>query len=457
MSSPGRAAGTPYGYTGMPGAAQMPTMVPWHRTRVARILLMIAAVGVVALGGLIMLIVIGSAVGPGSLLLAASTAVIPVPIVIASLLWLDRYQPEPWHYLALTFGWGACVATAVAYVLNSVGAEVAVASVGDAGETITGVLIAPPVEETLKAVPLFILLVLSFLGRRRVAGVVDGIVYAGVAAVGFAFTENILYFGASYSEETSEGTGGFTSLFWTFILRGVFSPFAHPLFTCFTGIGVGLAVRSRNWAVRILAPLGGLLLAIGLHALWNLLASFGNILILALGYFAIMVPVFAAMVGVAIWVRSREAKVVGIALPRYVRIGLITPQEIASLTSMRARGGARRWAKQVAGPYGAEAMKGWQFAATKLAVLRDTIDRGIAGRGQSAEEKELIDMVAAYRQVFLPYGLPPAPLGSLSAYPHGYRPWPPPPHGQGPPAGWIPPWPAQSQPQTSPWQRPNQP
>ena len=32
--------------------------------------------------------------------------------------------------------------------------------------------------------------------RREFDGVVDGVVYAGLVAAGFAFTENILYFGA---------------------------------------------------------------------------------------------------------------------------------------------------------------------------------------------------------------------------------------------------------------------
>ena len=40
------------------------------------------------------------------------------------------------------------------------------------------------------------------------------------------------------------------SVLFTLILRGVLSPFAHPLFTSMTGIGAGIAANSRNAAAR---------------------------------------------------------------------------------------------------------------------------------------------------------------------------------------------------------------
>jgi RsiW-degrading membrane proteinase PrsW (M82 family) len=88
--------------------------------------------------------------------------------------------------------------------------------------------------------------------RREFDGIIDGIVYAGIVAAGFAFTENILYFGRAFGEEAEMGG----SVLFTLILRGVLSPFAHPLFTSMTGIGAGLAAnsaapppaRSTSWA-----------------------------------------------------------------------------------------------------------------------------------------------------------------------------------------------------------------
>ena len=93
----------------------------------------------------------------------------------------------------------------------------------------TAVLVAPWVEEAAKGAA--VLLVLLFR-RREFDGVVDGIVLAGLAGVGFAFTENILYFGRAFlaGQEQSLTTGFFAAGI-TFVLRGVLSPFAHPLFT----------------------------------------------------------------------------------------------------------------------------------------------------------------------------------------------------------------------------------
>ena len=45
--------------------------------------------------------------------------VLPVGPVIASFLWLDRYEPEPVRLLVTAFFWGAVVATAAALVLQA--------------------------------------------------------------------------------------------------------------------------------------------------------------------------------------------------------------------------------------------------------------------------------------------------------------------------------------------------
>src|SRR5205809_319359 len=76
--------------------------------------------------------------------------------------------------------------------------------------------------------------------RREFDGVVDGIVLAGLSGLGFAFTENVLYFGRAFLAGQEQSlTTGFFAVGFTFVLRGVLSPFAHPLFTAMTGIGLG--------------------------------------------------------------------------------------------------------------------------------------------------------------------------------------------------------------------------
>ena len=56
-------------------------------------------------------------------------------------------------------------------------------------------VIAPLTEEAGKG--LFVLLLL-YIRRHTLDGVIDGLVYAGLVGVGFAFTENILYYAAAF-------------------------------------------------------------------------------------------------------------------------------------------------------------------------------------------------------------------------------------------------------------------
>ena len=65
-----------------------------------------------------------------------------------------------------------------------------------------------------------------------------------MAALGFAMSENILYYGKAAA------MGGGEALTATLIIRGFFAPFSHPLFTSLTGIGLGLARQSTNIAVK---------------------------------------------------------------------------------------------------------------------------------------------------------------------------------------------------------------
>ena len=156
-------------------------------------------------------------------------------------LWIDRYESEPYWMLATAFFWGALVAVFFAFVINTASA-MAVALMTDsmkAGETFGAVISAPIVEETAKALILFIFF---FWKKDEFDGVIDGIVYAAMAGLGFAMTENIQYYGRAVMQAGGEG------LTFVFILRGALAPFSHPLFTSMTGIGLGLARQSTSMA-----------------------------------------------------------------------------------------------------------------------------------------------------------------------------------------------------------------
>ena len=204
--------------------------------------------------------VIGAEVRWRTAAIATAVSLIPLGVVVPALMWLDAYEAEPTRFLVLGFAWGAVIATGTALVLNTGSMLILASTIADP-EAVTAVMVAPIVEESLKGLGLLFIL---FLRRDEFDGVIDGIVYAGIIASGFAFAENILYFGRAFNEAGAEGMVA------VFIVRGLVSPFAHPLFTAAIGIGVGAAVHSSSGLARVFSPLLGLLVAIGLHSAWNL-------------------------------------------------------------------------------------------------------------------------------------------------------------------------------------------
>jgi hypothetical protein len=182
----------------------------------------------------------------------------------------------------------------------------------------------------------------------------------------------------------------------TIVLRLVLAPFAHPLFTSLTGIGVGLAVSRPRGAITWYAPLIGFLAAVGLHALWNGSTNFGLVGYL-LVYLLVMVPAFVLAIFWARHQRRRERDVVLRQLPAMVYYRWITPMEAGWLGSIAAR---RAWTKAVAqrsGKAGAQALKAFQNAATELAFLRDRVERNIGPPDAYYLHAELVDALARNR------------------------------------------------------------
>ena len=107
-------------------------------------------------------------------------------------------------------------------------------------------------EEATKG--LFLLLLLWWR-RYELDGVLDGIVYAGMVGIGFAFTENILYLAAAYNGTDGTGPGGTEALAATFVgaLPGqpVRAPAVHrPSPASGSGIAVNAAQHAGCGALR---------------------------------------------------------------------------------------------------------------------------------------------------------------------------------------------------------------
>jgi protease PrsW len=249
-------------------------------------------------------------VGAPAALAGTISAIIPAGFYLTVFLWLDRYDPEPPGTLLFAFVWGAIIAIFISAIANGIATYTF-------GDQFTSIVSAPIVEESAKGVGVLIV-ALSF--RKDFDSVVDGIVYAGVVALGFATVENIAYFGRSLNEY------GVSGLFVTWFVRDVLAPYSHVLFTCMTGIGIGVARETHNTALKKVAPVIGYFSAMILHALWNGLASFEDGFFI--GYLLLEVPMFCVFLGVVLHLVRREGCILKQTLAAEVERGLITQHQL---------------------------------------------------------------------------------------------------------------------------------
>jgi RsiW-degrading membrane proteinase PrsW (M82 family) len=325
-----------------------------------------------------------SAIGPDASIIGMVLAVIPLIGILFAVRIIDRWEPEPRGLLFLAVAWGAVAAVGIA-----LGVDLAVTialGVDDspARDAFMAVVQAPIVEEFAKGLGVYIIFL---IGRRAFDGPVDGVVYGALVGAGFAFTENIQYFAIAFLE------GGVADVSATFFVRGILSPFAHVMFTSITGFALGLAARRGASAGAALGPwLLGMAGAIGLHALWNASAVFGDFFVL---YLTLQVPLFVGFILGIIALRREEARLTRARLGDYAAAGWFTPQEVEMLATGSGRRAALAWAGGLRGDR-TKIMRGFIADATALAAARQ---RAISGRDANArdDERSLLTRTAAAR------------------------------------------------------------
>ncbi|HEX7825677.1 MAG TPA: PrsW family intramembrane metalloprotease, partial [Mycobacterium sp.] len=309
------------------------------------------------------------AVNPVGTTIAFTLASRALVVVLLAYMWLDRWEPEPPRLLVFAFLWGASIA-----VILSVALEVALEPLFGTDGTIW--LGAPLIEEAAKG--LFLLLMMTGRRRNELNSLTDCLVYAGITAAGFAWLENIFYISDSGSIAESLGTAA---------LRLVMGPFAHPLFTTMTGIGVYFALQQRSAIAKAGLILLGYAGAVLMHAAWN-----GSSLVSVEAYFLVyllwMVPVFGLAIALAVHSRRREQRIVAEKLPGMVAASLVTPNEATWLGSMRTRKAAIAEAGRAAGKAQAKAVKHFAAQVVELAYVRDRIDRGFGDHRVYALQNE---------------------------------------------------------------------
>jgi RsiW-degrading membrane proteinase PrsW (M82 family) len=331
------------------------------------------------LAGFLTLHVIGYATEPAALAVGIIFATLPVPIYVLLILWIDRYESEPLWMLATAFFWGATFAAFISIVINSLVGKLLAESYGFyTGRFYAMVVSAPIIEEFSKGMVLF---ALFFWKKDEFDGILDGIVYAGMVGLGFAMTENFKYYG----DAAMMGGNALTGLF---ILRGAISPFAHPLFTAMTGIGLGWACQSHNRAIKALMPLLGLLAAMLLHFFWNRSALSG-VAAFFIVYGLIMVPIFVAAIIAIVYALRREGRIVGYHLWDDCQRGLFTREEYYRLCTVRGRMGASFRALTSGGFSLWRTRMRYNQMASELAFHRSRVHRGMLTDARVAYEREL--------------------------------------------------------------------
>jgi RsiW-degrading membrane proteinase PrsW (M82 family) len=241
--------------------------------------------------------------------------------------WLDRYEKEPKILIGAAFVWGFLVAAGGAFIINTVlGLGIYVITGSEsATDLTTAAVIAPLVEESLKGLAV---LIVFFLFYKEFDSVLDGMIYAGVAALGFAATENAFYiFDKGFNQNGWQG-------FWMLVfVRVILVGWQHPFYTSFTGIGLAVSRMNRNPLVKFLAPVLGWMTAVFAHAFHNTVASLSTGLGgLALGTLLDWSGWFLMFL-FAIWMIRREGQLLPKHLAEEVAAGRMTPSQLQKAAS----------------------------------------------------------------------------------------------------------------------------
>ena len=299
--------------------------------------------------------------GPAPTLVGLLLALLPFPLLVALILYLDRLEPEPRALLAAIFGAGAGIAVITALLGRALHANAittpdlaphaSVAVAVSVGAAIGGALVA----ETLNGLVLVALLASR---RTEIDGVEDGVVYGSMVGLGFALVANVYAYSVAWN---SPG-----ALAEEFARRGIFGPLFQALFTSLIGLGVAYAAARPAVRGRYVAIVVGWAAAVALDAVWNLtVGERGTGLQIA---YVVLIGVLFVLVVVVVADRQRVIRMINTFLPDFEDPEVVTIEDIRMLRSLRLRRLGRHWARLNLGIAGRQAMTEYQLAATELAM-----------------------------------------------------------------------------------------
>jgi RsiW-degrading membrane proteinase PrsW (M82 family) len=238
--------------------------------------------------------------GVATLLIITLASFVPAMIFLAWIRSGARGRKEPWFQLWIVFLFGAIVAVVVAITLEVLAMALLslpivreydlFAKNPSAMTFVMAVVVAPFVEEFAK-----------LFGLLRTSGFIDhprsGLVFGAAVGLGFAATENMLYEGSALLG------GGVVLFLTTALVRSFSSALMHGSATSMSGYGLARSMfGGKSWVPYYL-------LAVLMHATFNLFASFGGLFESELGSIADLVGLAFAFVLVIISVKTVRAKI----------------------------------------------------------------------------------------------------------------------------------------------------
>ena len=320
-------------------------------------LLVLAACCLVAI---VALVIVVAQRGPAPGLVGLCLAVLPIPLLVVLILYLDRLEPEPRALLAAMFGAGAGMAVITALLGRALHTgAITPPELGPHAGRVVAITVGAAIGGALVAETLSGAVLLALLASRRteIDGAHDGVVYASMTGLGFALVANLY----AYSQAWSSGA---SALVEEFTRRGIFGPLFQALFTSMIGLGIAYAASRRSGGY--LAIVAGWVAAVALDALWNHSVPAGGA-----GLLVTYVILAAALIGVVIVVvidRRRVVAMITMFLPDFEHPEVVMVTDVPMLASLRMRRLGRQWARLNLGLEGKRAMAQYQLAATELAM-----------------------------------------------------------------------------------------
>jgi protease PrsW len=300
--------------------------------------------------------------GPAPTLVGLLLGLLPIPLLVALILYLDRLEPEPRALLAAIFGAGAGIAVITALLGRALHTGAITTPDLEPHASLTAaVSVSAAIGGALVAETLNGLVLVALLASRRteIDGVEDGVVYGSMIGLGFALVANVY----GYAVAWNSGVGAIAE---EFARRGIFGPAFQALFTSLIGLGVAYAAARPAAPGRHLAIAGGWAAAVALDALWNHSAGKGGAE-LRITYIILLLALLT-LVAVVVADRRRVIGMITSFLPDFEDPEVVTNQDIRMLASLRMRRRGRQWARLNLGIAAKQAMTQYQLAATELAM-----------------------------------------------------------------------------------------